>query len=287
MIRVEIIDPRGHYVQTKDFSKDVITCGRGLDCDVIIPDFKFALQEVAILRREGGYQTIHQQKEHVLSGEQVIKLHGYKIRIINLMHFQNEQNAEIKDRDWILSAVLLAVVIINSVLGDLLLDPNSTDPWGALRNLSSVLIVVAIISVGLSLLSRAVNGEYRIWQVTNRLLVAILALIVVQTNLVGLRWLGPQLLWNEAIWGFIYFIGAGILMWSLSNAIFEHVSPKIRRGLITFAIVLSGIANYMTYFPGRDSYRYPQISPTPPLPALFESKPLTKDKLVEEMSALF
>lgn len=287
MIRVELIDPRGHYIRSMDFQKDLIKVGRSLDCDLIVPDFQFGLEELRISRGPNGYEIQTGDEKQPLKAQHLHRLHGYKIKVIDLAHYAGEKKEESHSRDWMESAFLFVILLAAVLFDEWVWSPFPKESGQVLRDFSAFIGTIVILNLILAFISRAVNGDYRLWAISRTFFHSVLGALFLTSNGLGLRWVLPELFWNESLWNLFILIWGGVCLWMFAKTILDHVSFKIRLSLVGSLVTLITIAVFSGYLPGRETVQYSRLSPKPPLPEFFESPAKEPQRFMNDLNGLF
>lgn len=143
---------------------------------------------------------------------------------------------------------------------------------------NGILIGLVILSV-VSILSKAINGSYKISELARLAYVAIFGSLFLATNFLGLRWLLPSFLLSGNLNEYFVFLWFGYLLYRII-----YLITDIRKTYLFVVILLTLIAaiEIQKYIPVDGNYRYWEVTTSPPRPQLLESKPIS----TEEFSAL-
>lgn len=274
MLKIELYDKQNHLLHSEVLRSSRIRIGRHSSCDVVIPDefiSRFAA-EITINADHTG-QLNMAGKIIPLSDHLKVALGEYTLVIHNLSLLDDSETKDyIAPRRQGIGQFALAFALMNlMVVGDELL--LGTLDQKAIR-LAEALVMFNLLLIGvtlvLSILSRAINREYRFIKIATMSFTAPIAFFIIYSNYYGLRWLLPDFAAFEISHHLVLWLwGVLVLTW-LSRVVFDHVALWLRRTLIIIIAIGVGSVFIKQFFPFQKRFQYAYFEPPPILLPQFQ-----------------
>jgi hypothetical protein len=279
MIRIELRDAKNHVLMTKDFWQETIVIGRALDCDFIVPDLEIKKTELTLVANE------------LKELQKTISIGNHHLRITNLALYalaeptsaQNFSWGWIRVRElrglWTVMGLILFLLIVEQVF----LSVANVEVYKIFENLLALFVGPLVIATLLSVLSRALHGEYRVLRLYEWSLWSLLGFAVVSQDLYNVRWLLPDIFKYKEIYSVFFVLWLALVIWSFLALVFEQLSRQIR-GLIVVLILLPIIVvRSFEYIPSRKKHRMLQPQTSPPRIELIESRPMDTETFLKTL----
>jgi hypothetical protein len=279
MIRIELRDAKNQVIMTKDFRHDTIVIGRGLDCDFIIPDLEIKKTELTLRTSE------------LKEMEKTISIGSHRLRILNLalyalaeptaapsFSFGWARGRQLRGL-WTVMGLILILLMVEQVF----LSVTDVEVYKIFENLLALFVGPLVIATLLSVLSRALHGEYRVLKLYEWSLWSLLGFAVVSQDLYNVRWLLPDFFKYKEIYGAFFVLWLALVMWSFLALVFEQLSRRVR-GLIVVLILLPIIVvRSFEYIPSRKKHQMLQPQTSPPRIELIESRPVDTETFLKTL----
>lgn len=282
MIRIELRDAKNHVLLTKDFHGEEIRIGRGLDCDLILPDLELRLHE----------KTLRASELRELQTTLVLGRH--KLKIYNLaMYAQAPQRGAGKTtvltwmvrpelrRLWAVMLIIFGLLMLDQ----LYLSPTDVEIWKIVENVFAVFIGTLVLATLLSVLSRALHGEYRVLKLYEWTLWVLLGFAAVSQDFYNLRWLLPSVFKYSEIYAVFFVVWFSITVWSFLALIFEQLSPRARGLIVALIVIPIIVVRSFDYIPSRKKHHMLHPQTSPPRPELIESRPVDTDTFLKTLGS--
>lgn len=285
MIRIEIRDHRGHIVEVVNSPLIQIKIGRATTNQIIIPDFSVDLEALEIhFTPDEIYQIIIQGEKFNLKHSHELELGNYHLKIIDLRDFNSPPplSERIKHKEWVTTAILYFSTVIVLLLDNWIEKTKETDLSEYVKGFLIILVGFGILNIILSLASRILNGEYKVWKLGNILLTHSLIGYFLLMNCFGLRWFVPFFKFRE-VYNLSYSMLAASLIWFLGHHIFSQVKNTIRLGIFFFLLSVGIILQGIRLFPKGDTRLYFTPETSPPRVNFLESKAISADEFLKQL----
>lgn len=280
MIRIELRDAKNHVLLTKDFHGEDIRIGRGLDCDLIIPDLDLRLHE----------KTLRASELRELQTSLSIGRH--KLKIFNLTLFAQAQqrgsaNASVMGwlarpelrRLWAVMAVIFGLLMLDQ----LYLSPTDVEIWKIVENVFAVFIGTLVLATLLSVLSRALHGEYRVLKLYEWTLWVLLGFAAVSQDLYNVRWLLPSIFTYSEVYAAFFVVWFSLTVWSFLALVFEQLSKRARGLIVALIVIPIIVVRSFDYIPSRKKHQMLHPQTSPPRPELIESRPVDTETFLKTL----
>lgn len=142
--------------------------------------------------------------------------------------------------------------------------------------LNAVLLIPTTI---LSILSQAINRQYRFLPILRVNIAVACAWSFLNLDFFGLRWLLGEWALSHALIKVLHILTASFFFYQLSLLIFDHLRKSLRRGLFIAAPLLAGFALFHKYLPIRDQFQFHSMDDRPLTYPWFEQKPIAPTEL--------
>lgn len=147
--------------------------------------------------------------------------------------------------------------------------------------LNAVLLIPTTI---LSILSQAINRQYRFLPILRVNIAIACAWSFLNLDFFGLRWLLGEWALSNALMNLLHITTASFFFYQLSLLIFDHLRESLRRGLFIAATLLAGFALFHKYLPFRDQFQFHSMIDRPLIYPWFEEKPMAPTELTAILS---
>lgn len=280
MIRIELRDAKNHVLMTKDFHGQEIIVGRGLDCDLIIPDLDLKKHERTLRASElKDLQT-------------TIAIGRHRLRIYNLSLYAQAEAAGSAGRRGLSWARLpeqrrlwfvMGIIFILLMLDQLFLSPTDVEIWKIVENVFAVFIGTLLVATLLSVLSRALHGEYRVIKLYEWTMWVLLGFAFVAQDLYNLRWLLPSVFQYREAYAVFFVIWFSLAVWGFLALVFEQLSARVRALIVAIIVIPIIAVRSFEYIPSRKKHQMLQPQTSPPRLELIESRPVDTDTFLNSL----
>jgi hypothetical protein len=283
MVLVEVFTHSGERIDREIFRQELIKFGRHSSNDLILPDLRTPLFGGAVHSRT----EILTQKE-ILTGP-------YRILFTNLTwldqqpdltHSQNLASApksfkNLKTWPWASSKSLRLWVIFNAIyLSYFTFMTSQKHDWvGVLVEFFGLNGILLIPSVGLSILCKAINREYRFLALLKIHIGAAFAWSFFNLDFFGLRWAFGDLLTSKVIPDAIHILAGAFVLYLISEVIFDHIRKPIRLSLFGIGALIAFFGLFHKYLPLRDQFQFVAHDDFPLVYPPFEKNEISTEEL--------
>lgn len=182
----------------------------------------------------------------------------------------------------------MGVVFISTFfLDEILFQAYSREFIDNFHLIVKVNLLVLALCFKSSLLCRLISGQYRIWQNTSLTIFTFWGIVMLKVNLIGVRWVLPEIFLNELVWDSFYYFFGGICAYFYASLYFQISSAKIRGGVVFGITALLLFMNLSHYMPDRERRKIALITPRPPVIDIFEEDLITSDEFQAEIEKIF
>lgn len=249
------------------------------------------------IRQPGGESPVVidlKEKHFVASSaaETEVEVGGYFVRVTAQPSSVDAESlipVEHRERwtDWVWVVGGLAFIMLQALFVDVVVDA-SPRPWVQVVITQLALIIGLLSGAGMiSLIHRALHGNFRFLH-SLRLTVEILLILgVVFTDFFSLRWIlgGPFLIKEMAM--LLTFAGGAVILWRLGSFFLPAVKPWIRGGAVALLFFSGSFLMLSHLIPMKNKVRPREVAVAPILPDMFEPRPETADEFLVRLNDLF
>lgn len=249
------------------------------------------------IRHPGGKAPVVidlKEKHFVASSaaETEVEVGGYFVRVTAQPSSVDAESlipVEHRERwiDWIWVVAGLAFVMGQALFFDTFMDPTSK-VWVQMVITQLAILVGALSGAGvLSLIHRALHGNFRFLHSLRLTVEILLILCVLFTEFFQLRWIIGGPLAIREVYDAVIYLGGALILWRLGKFFLPAVKPWIRFAAVALLYGSGSFLMFSHLIPMKNKVRPRAIVMAPILPDALEAAPVTPEEYLERLGGVF
>jgi hypothetical protein len=187
----------------------------------------------------------------------------------------------LKPWSWLSSMSLWIWILFNLAhLSYFTFMTSQKHDWvGVLVEFFGLNAILLIPTVALAILSKAINREYRFIALLKIHIGAAVAWSFFNLDFFGLRWIFGDGLRSKIIPDTVHILAATIVLYLLSEIIFDHIRKYVRIALFGIGAIIAAFGLFHKYLPLRDQFQFTTQDNFPLVYPPFETAEITTEEL--------
>ena len=279
MLKIEVYDQSGICIETKNFNQNLIRIGRHSSNDLILANLNISRFELHLEQLpDQTWKYIHNGKSHQFNEYREVWIDTYKLRFFNLSLLDDQKTSHVYHR-WVLFQNIFMVTSFEFLFFaiwffDRVLSNPAILTWTQhLQDFMLIHILIYGPALLISLLSKAINQEYRFMRFLPIAYASGFFFILIEQDLFGLRWILGEKMQLESNYKALHLLLVLWASWLTLKVLFESW-PKWVRGLSALCgtLLMALLLNH-SYLRIGEVYRFTDIH-APPLMGPWSHLPL-------------
>jgi hypothetical protein len=293
VLRIEIRKEGERQVEVRELRGLHFTIGRSVQHDVVLTDPRVSRVGARVeFKPDGGFIYSEGETRREANREMKVELGPYTIEFTDLRLLEDEKtNPNFMPSLTRMNRAVVAIVFLGielfTLLNERFFRPNPHE-WP--RVLAAMLFVAAGVLLPvlmLSIVSRAVNGDYRFWRLARWFLVSGFGVMFFFSDLGDLRWVLGSWMRIEEFYGSLIGLWLLFCLSRLVAIVFDHLKPWAHWSLIGTLAILGLYLQWSHLIPLKQQHRFAKVAIAPIRSPILESAAVPSEVFLNRLGGVF